>query len=562
MADILQGVMQGLDLPDPQSLVGQQQGNQALSPLQQVAAPQGRQPTESPEDKMFKEQMRLIGTDTGEEGALTKLTAARDKANKDQVDNLMQQSQYSTLDKVMAGLQHMNLGRVGPGMSSLAVGLQGTADGANAFSDLKDKYKQQALEIQAKQAEKTYADQWEQAKQARALTMAANNAKYKIQNSVSGGKVYTLYNTPNGSILLNNITGDKSLVDTNNFTAIRAQIHTDVANKARELSPDFLAAANGDQTIASSMMQSYISMQENKALHDINLPGVAQGAGAPVGSMLSGLPTATSPTVPSAQGQIAPQEPKYQGAQLPPAELAKIQAAAQNGNQEAQAILKAYSAAQQGGQLGATSQAPSAQLPDPHATVPLVHDVIKTAATQRSAVDLAAGNAKRVLDAPAAQIELVGHNAALDQMEQKVNQILDSPGLSHATGTILGRLPTMRGSTADTEADISSLAAKTGFAVLQEMRQASKTGGALGSISDAEEKLLQNALEPFADKNQTTAHLKQSLDNLKAYIAGARERAKQAYQVIYGQEVTPATAATPVAPPAPVSAKAKLKAFK
>jgi hypothetical protein len=155
-------------------------------------------------------------------------------------------------------------------------------------------------------------------------------------------------------------------------------------------------------------------------------------------------------------------------------------------------------------------------------------------------------------------------------MDQKVDQILASAGLGTATGSILGRLPTFRGTTADTEADIAALKAKTGFAVLQEMRAASKTGGALGNISDKEEALLQNALEPFAEKLQTTEHLKAALEGLKLYIAGAKERAAKAYAIQYGTPVgggitqpdaTIPADTVPVVPAAPASAKSRLKKF-
>jgi hypothetical protein len=188
-----------------------------------------------------------------------------------------------------------------------------------------------------------------------------------------------------------------------------------------------------------------------------------------------------------------------------------------------------------------------------------VHDVIQTSANKTKADAMATGEAKRVLDAPLAQTELVNHNAALDQMDAKISEILGSPGIETASGTILGRLPTLRPATANTEADIASLAAKTGFAVLQEMRQASKTGGALGSISDAEEKLLQNALEPFADKLQSPEHMKASLNNLRNYIKGARQRASDAYNRMYTAPVNEPKPAPTITPAIP--AKNRLQAF-
>ena len=210
----LGSVMSGLGFGDQQA---------PLLPMPQQAGGLGQlapQPAERPDESLSKEQARLTGTlsDTAlldilrkeaSGDGLSALESTKNLQNKALTDMLMKQSEYSNLDKVMAGLANINLKEVPRGYSPTAYGLQGTASAADKFSTLKDKYKQTALELQAKEAQKAYDDQWAEAKQSRQLLMADamarernasaerralinNEAKEKIAKAkalVSAGKV-------------------------------------------------------------------------------------------------------------------------------------------------------------------------------------------------------------------------------------------------------------------------------------------------------------------------------------------------------------------------------------
>lgn len=69
---------------------------------------------------------------------------------------------------------------------------------------------------------------------------------------------------------------------------------------------------------------------------------------------------------------------------------------------------------------------------------------------------------------------------------------------------------------ADFEAKFENLKSQVGFNVLQAMRQASKTGGALGSIAVAELTMLQNNLAAL-DPKQGDAQFKDELDKIMTY---------------------------------------------
>ena len=150
--------------PIPQRPIAQQPGGLGAvsqpSPSDVLEETQDRLVSKSPLDMLLK-------LASGED--LEKLKDTKDKANKEQVEHLLKQGEYSGLDAVMAGLRGMQLGRVPAGVSPLAYGFQGTGDATDKFTTLKDKYKQAALDIQAKEAQQAYTDSLTEIKQARQL---------------------------------------------------------------------------------------------------------------------------------------------------------------------------------------------------------------------------------------------------------------------------------------------------------------------------------------------------------------------------------------------------------
>lgn len=145
-------------------------------------APPPQSPLKSAGDSketLFNEIARL----TGDDGALASLRSESDRASKAQVDNLMQESEYSNLDKVMAGLAGINLGQVPQGYSSLAIGMQGTRDAATKFAELKGAYKQKALDIQAQAAQKAYQEQLTYARDMQKLAMQEKLANVRATSA-------------------------------------------------------------------------------------------------------------------------------------------------------------------------------------------------------------------------------------------------------------------------------------------------------------------------------------------------------------------------------------------
>ena len=79
---------------------------------------------------------------------------------------------------------------------------------------------------------------------------------------------------------------------------------------------------------------------------------------------------------------------------------------------------------------------------------------------------------------------------------------------------------------------LKQLQAEIGFGSLQEMRNASKTGGALGNVSDREGEFLQAVLGTL-DAKMSKEALKENLNQVKNILINW-EKIKQVYGVKYG----------------------------
>lgn len=125
---------------------------------------------------------------------------------------------------------------------------------------------------------------------------------------------------------------------------------------------------------------------------------------------------------------------------------------------------------------------------------------------------------------------LQGGVADLDRLAVEANKVLTHPGLPGITG-IAGKFPNIPGTdAANAEALLGTLKSQVGFGVLQAMRNASKTGGALGSVSDAEGKRLEANLASL-DKAQSLEQFKDSLGQIIKFTEDAKGRMRNAYNM-------------------------------
>jgi hypothetical protein len=122
----------------------------------------------------------------------------------------------------------------------------------------------------------------------------------------------------------------------------------------------------------------------------------------------------------------------------------------------------------------------------------------------------------------------------IDRLTNVAKELSDHPGLSRITGKL------NQFSTFDTTAEATSaralqstLVKQAAVNALQSMREASKTGGAVGSVTESEWPILEQQLAAL-DGAQKPQDYKIALTNLQAQLKSSSERIRNAYEMTYG----------------------------
>lgn len=147
---------------------------------------------------------------------------------------------------------------------------------------------------------------------------------------------------------------------------------------------------------------------------------------------------------------------------------------------------------------------------------------------------------------------LQASTSGLDRLGAEANSLLNHPGLSKSTGLMsvvpgVGGLASIPGTdAANFKARLDTLKSQVGFSVLQEMRNNSKTGGALGQVSDRENVMLQNNLAAL-DRAQSEPEFREALKRIVTYTDAAKDRLRGAFNMKHGdvqEQATPQRRAT------------------
>ncbi len=140
---------------------------------------------------------------------------------------------------------------------------------------------------------------------------------------------------------------------------------------------------------------------------------------------------------------------------------------------------------------------------------------------------------KRNREAGAARASLDQSLSELDRLGTMAKEVKDHPGLEGITG-LTGVLPKIPGSDrANAQAKLETLKSQVAFRVLQTMRDMSKTGGALGQVSDRENEMLKNNLAAL-DQAQSYGEFQRELGRIIDFVGGVKGRMEQAYASQYG----------------------------
>ena len=154
---------------------------------------------------------------------------------------------------------------------------------------------------------------------------------------------------------------------------------------------------------------------------------------------------------------------------------------------------------------------------------------------------------KREAAYPQATTSIKGFDAKAKLFIKDLIALRDDPGLNQITGSLYGRTGSVSREGSRAQALYDKIVAKGGFQALQDLRDASKTGGALGSTSNFEVKSLQASIAAL-DRRQNAEDVKAALTQLIGDVEGSNTRMRESYDATYAYKTPADSAAPPTAP--------------
>jgi hypothetical protein len=149
---------------------------------------------------------------------------------------------------------------------------------------------------------------------------------------------------------------------------------------------------------------------------------------------------------------------------------------------------------------------------------------------------------KREAVFPQATSSVKSFEANSESFIKELEKLRDDPGLNQITGAIYGRTPSVSREGSRAQALYDKIFAKGGFQALQDMREASKTGGALGNVSNEEGRRLEKSVVGGLDRTQNIADVKQGINDFIDEIRVSQARVREAYDTTYSYRAGAAAA--------------------
>jgi hypothetical protein len=140
---------------------------------------------------------------------------------------------------------------------------------------------------------------------------------------------------------------------------------------------------------------------------------------------------------------------------------------------------------------------------------------------------------KREAVFPQATQAVKGFESKSDLFIKDLERLRDDPGLNQITGPIYGRTPSVSQAGSRAQALYDKIFAKGGFQALQDMREASKTGGALGNVSNEEGRRLERSVVGGLDRTQNIKDVRRGINDLIDEIRTSKSRVREAYDSTY-----------------------------
>lgn len=174
---------------------------------------------------------------------------------------------------------------------------------------------------------------------------------------------------------------------------------------------------------------------------------------------------------------------------------------------------------------------------------------------------------KREAAYPQAKTSVKNIESNADKFIRDIDELLENKdGLDEITGYLAGRteLSAISPSGRKALAKYNQITAKGGFQALQDIREMSKTGGALGNVSNQEGKQLVASFAAI-DRRQSADDVRAALEQVKSDIEGSKARIRETFDETYAykQGGGAATGGAPVTGNSPAAqALARFRASK
>lgn len=121
---------------------------------------------------------------------------------------------------------------------------------------------------------------------------------------------------------------------------------------------------------------------------------------------------------------------------------------------------------------------------------------------------------------------------SIDQLIADLRELKAAPGLSSILGGIEGRLPSVREEPSDAQTLYDSIVARGSFSELQDMRDSSPTGGALGQVAVQELVMLRAAFAPLGQTQSEHSFIK-NIDTAIERLERSKQNIAKEYALTY-----------------------------
>lgn len=156
---------------------------------------------------------------------------------------------------------------------------------------------------------------------------------------------------------------------------------------------------------------------------------------------------------------------------------------------------------------------------------------------------------KREADFPKATTALKGFETKTDTLIEELRTLKNHPGLDSITGLIAGRIPGVTSAGREAEALHDKITARGQFQELENMRNASPTGGALGNVSNTEGEKLKASFAAL-DRRQDAKSVQKAIDAAILQLTNSKGLVRDAYDMTYEYRQPSAAPSAPAKPAA------------